>query len=132
MFCQVVVRQFKTSLSRQIAEAVRIQMRGTTLNSAGVYNRCKLTRLVVDREWDKEVWDENWQSREVVVTDDENIRQLDSKKRKGEVQRASKRRKVDDVSGSVWGEEQLCPGEENGLRFLQSGPILRKEATTGV
>ena len=37
-------------------------MRGNVLNSAGVYNRCKLTRLVVDTEWDKKVWNDSWQN----------------------------------------------------------------------
>ena len=61
-FHQVVARQYKTCLARQIGEAVRIQMRGNVLNSAGVYNRCKLTRLVVDTEWDKKVWNDSWQN----------------------------------------------------------------------
>ena len=52
-FYQYVVGRYKTSLSRQIAEAVRIQMRENALNSTGVYNRCRLTRLVVDSNWDK-------------------------------------------------------------------------------
>ena len=60
-FNQYVVGKYKTSLERQIAEAVRIDMRKSTLNSTGVYNRCKLTRLVVDSDWDKKVWDANWQ-----------------------------------------------------------------------
>ena len=53
-----VMRSFKTPLERQVAEAVRIQLRGSTLNSMGVYNRCKLTRLVVDTNWDKKVFNE--------------------------------------------------------------------------
>ena len=61
-FHQVVANQYKTCLARQIGEAVRIQLRGNVLNSAGVYNRCKLTRLVVDTEWDKKVWNNSWQN----------------------------------------------------------------------
>ena len=55
-----VVGPYKSCLDRQIWEAVRIQMRQNTLNSVGVYNRCKLTRLVVDTEWDKKVFNDNW------------------------------------------------------------------------
>ena len=33
-------------------EAIRIWMRGTVLNKKGMYNRCKLTRLVVDNDWE--------------------------------------------------------------------------------
>ena len=39
-------------------KAVRIQMRGVVLNKKGTYNRCKLTRLVVDRDWEDQVWKE--------------------------------------------------------------------------
>ena len=62
-FHQYVIASFKSSLDRQVAEAVRIQHRGQVLNSVGVYNRSKLTRLVVDQEWDKVVWEESWEKR---------------------------------------------------------------------
>ena len=52
-FNQFVVGKFKTALGRQVGEAIRIQMRGNILNSTGVYNRCRLTRLVIDSQWDK-------------------------------------------------------------------------------
>ena len=55
-----VVKSFRTALARQVAEAVRIQLRGSVLNVKGVYNRSKLTRLVVDEDWDKKVWKESW------------------------------------------------------------------------
>ena len=42
-----VVRSFKSALDRQIAEAVRIEMRGSFLNRRGEFNRCSLTRLGV-------------------------------------------------------------------------------------
>ena len=45
-----VLRKCKTSLERQVREAVRISMRGSVLNKKGMYNRCKLTRLVVYTE----------------------------------------------------------------------------------
>ena len=44
-------------------KAVRIQMRGVVLNKKGTYNRCKLTRLVVDRDWEDQVWKEFWMPR---------------------------------------------------------------------
>ena len=40
---------------RQVAEAVRIQLRGNTLNSVEVYNQCKLTRLKLDSDWERKV-----------------------------------------------------------------------------
>ena len=45
------VRTFRSALARQVAEAVRIRRRGgDVINSKGVYNRCKLPRLVVEQE----------------------------------------------------------------------------------
>ena len=40
-----VVKYFRDSLGRQVAEAVRIQLRGSVLNSKSVSNRCSITRL---------------------------------------------------------------------------------------
>ena len=49
------VKKCNSSLERQVREAVRIQMRGNVLNKKGICNRCKLTRLVVDDEWEQKV-----------------------------------------------------------------------------
>jgi hypothetical protein len=46
-----IVRHCMDSLSRQIGEAVRIEMRGNVLKSQAVYIRCRLLRLVVDKEY---------------------------------------------------------------------------------
>ena len=59
-FHQYVIGQYKTTLGRQVAEAVRIQMRSSVLNSVRVFNRGKLTRLLVDHEWNRKVWEESW------------------------------------------------------------------------
>jgi hypothetical protein len=66
-----LVKKCKSSLERQVREAVRIQMRGNVLNKKGLYNRCKLTRLVVDEEWDQKVWQESWQPRGLATVDEE-------------------------------------------------------------
>ena len=58
-----VIKKCKTSLERQVREAVRIQLRGNVLNKKGTYNRCKLTRMGVDEERDKKVWEEAWEPR---------------------------------------------------------------------
>ena len=49
-----VIKKCKTSLERQVREAV---------NKRGTYNRCKLTSMVVDEEWDKKVLEEAWEPR---------------------------------------------------------------------
>ena len=55
-----VVKKCRSSLERQVREAIRIQIRGNVLNKKGMYNRCKLTRLVVDNEWEEKVRRESW------------------------------------------------------------------------
>ena len=50
-----IVRSFQDPLSRQLSEAVRIDLRGEgILNSKGEFNRCKVPRLTIDLEgWKK-------------------------------------------------------------------------------
>ena len=50
-----VVASFQDALSRQVAESVRIDMRGgQVLNSKTEYSRCRLPRLTIDRnEWEE-------------------------------------------------------------------------------
>ena len=50
-----VVSSFKDALTRQVSEAVRIELRGGgVLNSKSEYNRCKIPRLTIDQEeWKK-------------------------------------------------------------------------------
>ena len=72
-----MISSHKSCLERQIGEAVRIQLRGNTLNSVGVYNQSKLTRLVVDSDWDKRVFNSNWK------TDKNNIEKADDLSEEG-------------------------------------------------
>ena len=52
-----VVGTFRSALSRQINEAVRMKNRGTlALNSKGEYNRCKIHRLTVGEEMNQTGW----------------------------------------------------------------------------
>ena len=68
-----VVKKCKSSPERQLREAVRIQMCGNVLNKKGVYNRCKLTRLVKDSEWEEQTWRESWESIEMEDVHEECI-----------------------------------------------------------
>ena len=79
-----VIKQCTSSLERQVREAVRIQMRGLVLNRKGTFNRCKLTRLVVDTEWEDKVWKESWAQREDPTgewEDEEHLSTLPKEKR---------------------------------------------------
>ena len=49
-----IVKSFKDSLSRQVAESVRIDLRGNVINSKTVYSRNRLPRLEVEKpEWER-------------------------------------------------------------------------------
>ena len=50
-----IVRSFKDSLSRQVAESIRIDLRGeNVLNSRTVYSRNRLPRLELEKpEWER-------------------------------------------------------------------------------
>ena len=101
-----VVRACKSALERQVRESVRIEMRGHVLNKKGVYNRCKLTRLVIDKEWDKKVWEAAWENK--TNTDqtvlEQDLREATKKKREPEVGRKGrKKQKLEE--GWVWGEK---------------------------
>ena len=106
--------QYKTSLARQIGEALRIQLRGNVLNSAGVYNRSKLTRLVVDTEWDKKVWNDSWQKANLGDEVKQNLAEAglmpnpngeretgEKRKKPKRCQAQNKRRKLDNSAGDV-------------------------------
>ena len=46
-----VLGNYRTALSMQIAEAIRIRKRGTAaLNSKGEYDRCRIHRLTIETE----------------------------------------------------------------------------------
>ena len=110
-FAFTVVKSCKTSLERQVREAIRIQMRGTVLNKKGVYNRCKLTRLVVDSEWDEKVWKDAWKPR-VTEVDEECVGVVAKAKRRNEGRGGKKWQKLEDASRVAWGEEATADYKE--------------------
>ena len=119
-----IVRTFKTCLERQIAEAVRIQKRGGVLNRRGEYNRCSITRLVLDNNWEKKKWDEAWEDRpETEGHQDCDLQELGgSRKVKlvgGRSPKNNKRLKMDNEEGAIWGEE-VGPEIKEMLQFLGS------------
>ena len=95
-------------------------MRGNVLNKKGMYNRCKLTRLVVDSEWEERMWKEAWAQR-VVTTAEECVGENKSSSRKESVRGSKKRIKLDQDEGVSWGEVGSAEEEER-RRFLYSGP----------
>ena len=63
------MKKCKISLERQVRESVSIDKRGNMLNKKEVYNRCRLTKLVVDQEGEQKVWEESRAKREVAEGD---------------------------------------------------------------
>ena len=104
-------------------------MRGNVLNKQGTYNRCKLTRLVVDEEWEQRVWKESWEPR-VVQVDEEGMQADEGKsRRRGDGKVNQKRRKVDSEESVAWGE--AAPAAQEGRdNFLYNPDSNRQRAGT--
>ena len=136
-FHQYVVGKYSSCLDRQIGEAVRIQLRANTLNSMGVYNRCKLTRLVVDTQWDQKTFKANWEKgskaekaeglqeegEEVLEKECETQKRSEKRHLEKENTRKNKRRKVGG-DAIEWGKEvrtedrakvEFLMGENNNI-----------------
>ena len=136
-FHQYVVGKYSSCLDRQIGEAVRIQLRANTLNSMGVYNRCKLTRLVVDTQWDQKTFKANWEKgstaekaeglqeegEEVLEKECETQKRREKRNLEKENTRKNKRRKVGG-DAIEWGKEvrtkdrakvEFLMGENNNI-----------------
>ena len=115
-----VVASFKDALTRQVSEAVRIELRGGgVLNSKSEYSRCRIPRLTIDQEeWKnmkkaerKEIEPPAQapiQNEEIDEEQDESTIEgagCDDRKRKENITESSKskRRKLED--GPSWGEK---------------------------
>ena len=125
MFSFRVVKKCKSALERQVREAVRIQMRGTVLNKKGMYNRCKLTRMVVDSEWEEQVWKDAWTPRETPA-EEECVGNTSSSKRKESLAGSKKRIKLDKEPGVQWGEVGSMEENERS-QFLYADTIPQVE-----
>ena len=103
-----VVKSFRSSLDRQVAEAIRIYRRGLVLNRKGEYNRCGLTRMVLDDRWEQEKWEKSWEEGESIdVNEGGGEGWVQSKKTKLNSQENDakcKRRKVEHEEGFFGGE----------------------------
>ena len=90
-----VIQSFQDPLSRQLAEAVRIDLRGeAVLNSKSEYNKCRVPRLTINlKDWGLEEGGQN--SKQTAGQDDLDKEMEDSllerdKKRKGKEQKAAR------------------------------------------
>ena len=106
------MRGFKDPMSRQLSEAVRIELRGgSILNSRSEYTRCRVPRLRIDLEgWKLEQKKSSIQKEDPLVTEAESsLEDQDDRKRKsreeaGDQGRSkTKRLRLEKLTG--WGEE---------------------------
>ena len=105
-------------------------MRGVVLNKKGTYNRCKLTRLVVDTEWEEKVWKDSWMPRGEPVKEGEEWTEWEGEeclaavpkpKRPREDSRVAKKARPD--PGVAWGEGILEESSERqAFLYSQGGP----------
>ena len=119
-----VVKSCKSALSRQVSEAVRIQLRGSVLNVNGVYNRSKLTGLVIDEEWDRKVWADAWNdNREIdeVITEDLK-----------DPTKFKKKRREDDKPPSKWIKRDPTQKDCSEVTTFQLPVSKFKEVSGGV
>ena len=121
-----LIKTFKDPMSRQLAEAVRIELRGNNiLNSKAEYNRSRVPRLRVDMEGWKKATEKEPTSLQEVPGEEEyeaTIVEVEkAKKRKPEEEtdmkqkKKPKRIKMDKLEG--WGEN----GEDNEDENLPEG-----------
>ena len=134
------VKTYKDSLSRQVGEAVRIELRGNVLNSQSVFNRCRLTRLVVDKSWmtdrQKALEEERSKNKAVAVLEEEGedtlIRETeagtkrttswDSKRPPKKRRRALKEKLEEEDWGEMPIEDNNASTAKDRDNFLRSGP----------
>ena len=95
------------------------------------YNRCKLTRLVVDLDWEKKVWEESWQTRTVAEGEegDEYEQEERAKPKRGRGEGGSRKKaKLDAPDGQVWGEAVSQP-ENTSQDVLYGSTASNRRAT---
>ena len=126
-----VKQTFKSAIVRQISEAVMIRSKGeAVINSKGVYNRCSLPRLTLEKP-DKEL---ESQKEEQVMNEEEedDWKELELEKRKAEggVEGRRKRRRkegenlADQGVTKQWGEYQ-AEKKPGMMKFLTSKEIIK-------
>ena len=91
-----------------------------------MYNRCKLTRMVLDTEWEDKVWEESWQYSSKwegeQTESDQDFQESSRLKRKKGSTGPRKRAKLDTAKAehrTTWGET-ISAGEQETITFLLS------------
>ena len=125
-----IVKTFKDSLSRQVAESVRIDMRDGVINSKAMYSRNRLPRLEVEKpEWERneeerrkklQEWKqkENWDLRTKSQEEKDRLQQVEETEnmmteswREGRVRRV---REMDENEGEMQRSKKRRRGHYNG------------------
>ena len=129
-----LIQSFQDPMSRQLAEAVRIDLRGpNVLNSKTEYNRCKVPRVKVDfEEWktSKEQERSGQEENHHLEKELENSLQERDLKRKSEEKLKSrpKRLRLEPLVG--WGDNSIKEGEDSEEVDDETFPEGRMGETT--
>jgi hypothetical protein len=103
-------------------------MPGNVLNNKGMYNRCRLTKLVVDQELEQKVWEESWAKRTVAEGDGTEVER--SKSKRGDREPGSRKRaNMDTGDGEVWGEKLSSPPDTSSHEFLHGESVQVRRVT---
>ena len=112
-----VIATYKSALTRQIAEAVMIRRRGDKiLNSKGMYNRCRLPRLMVenqdlDRKNEEEIKTRRKKQEEKVNQEWRKI-EISSKRKPEENRKPAKKTKTENIE-----EERNTAGKNKRKQY---------------
>ena len=123
-FTMRVVKHYRSALSRQVGEAVRIRRRGgagNILNSKSEYNRCRIPRLIIEEVDEEQI--EEQETRELreateVMTECEKAwEQLRTKEREQELKVARSRlEKIEARVNAKKREQEQPSGAKNKMR----------------
>ena len=112
-------------------------MRHNVLSSVSTFNRCKLTRLVIDSDWDAKVWKENWtkHGQEEMLAEEEpptTVEENPSKKRSMEpsdMLPAKKKRKALELNDIAWGRGgEASEKRDDSIPEIGSGHLVQQNS----
>ena len=139
-FVMRVVRHYRSALSRQVGEAVRISRRGgagSILNSKSEYNRCRIPRLVMEEIDEEQIAEQEareleeaseqleacrraWEQQRTVAREQE-LRTARSRLDKIETKMKSKKREQEQPEGGVSKRRKKLKIQRGGARVGTGG-----------
>ena len=131
-FMMRIVKHYRSALSRQIGEAVRIRRRGGAgciLNNKAEYNRCKIPRLVLEEEDDEQTLRNEEQDRQQALKWLEDCEHAwsDQKTEEREIEIRIARRRLQKIEKKVESRKRLKAPKERAGRGKKRKYYLEHE-----